>query len=112
MSDNLPQPLPGAPALRAHLKALERGVADARSQRLGVPPAPKAPGSNGSSASMYGGTIGGAHAARPPQSPYSMPKPNPTTASSNASGKPRAARAKSANDFGAFFDSIEKREAS
>lgn len=115
MSENLPQPLPGAPALRAHLKALERGVADARSQRLGVPPPNRAvPSSNGIRPGMYGGTIGGTPAPRAQASTsYTMPKPaNPAAAPTRVSDKPRAARAKSANDFGAFFDKIEKREAS
>ncbi len=110
---NLPQPLPGAPALRAHLKALERGVADARTQRLGVhtPSAhmPK-PGSN---TNAFGGMIGGTATPRANASPYSISKPNTpaSKASSSANGKPRA-RAKSSGDFGAFFDSIEKRAAS
>lgn len=112
MPDNLPQPLPGATALRSHLKALERGVADARNQRLGTPPAAAKPAGSLGSPSMFTGTIGAHPAQRSPGSPYAMPKPNPTTASANASGKPRAARAKSANDFGAFFERIEKREAS
>lgn len=111
MSDNLPQPLPGAPALRAHLKALERGVADARSHRLGVPPPVKGGATHTSKPGMLGGVIGTPHAARQQASQYAMPRPSPAP-TGNASGKPRAARAKTASDFGAFFDSIEKREAS
>lgn len=115
MSDNLPQPLPGAPALRAHLKALERGVAEARSHRLGVDPVPSRAVSqvgvtaNGNGASH--GISGGIAARRPTPSPYTLLKPNPTAASANSSadGKPRAARAKSTNGFGEFFDSIDKR---
>jgi hypothetical protein len=115
MSDtNLPQPLPGAPALRAHLKALERGVADARTQRLGV----DINASRTTAPATMHGTIGGMIGTSAPQrstaSPYAMPKPSNTaaSASSSASSKPRAARAKRAGDFGAFFDSIEKRAAS
>jgi hypothetical protein len=111
---NLPQPLPGAPALRAHLKALERGVAEARTQRLGdhAPTAhhPK-PGLN---TNAFGGMIGGTPTPRANTSPYLISKNNTpvSKASSSANGKPRAARAKSSGDFGAFFDSIEKRAAS
>lgn len=118
MSDrNLPQPLPGIHALRMHLKALERGVANARSERLGV----DHPGAAGSAPASTAGTtmIGstGSHvgAKRPDASPYnglsSKPAgtPGAATNSARASGKPRAARAKSASDFSAFFDSIDKR---
>jgi hypothetical protein len=113
MSNELPQPHHGAQALRAHLKALERGVAEARTQRLGVAAPPRTAGSVGPSGAMAG-VIGAAPAVRAPGAAYgtmSAPKPAaPSPPSAASSGKPRAARAKSAGDFGAFFDSIQKRD--
>ncbi len=115
MSDHLPNPLPGAPALRAHLKALERGVHDARNRRLGTDSTPTRAAGTGYGSTTTTGSPAASQPLRAPASSYPMPKahPAPTAASSRADGKPRAARAaKSANDFGAFFDNIAKRAAS
>lgn len=115
MSHNLPQPHPAANALRAHLRALERGVADARTQRLGAASPPRSIG-HANQGSALAGVIGATPAARPPSATYGAMTPQkpsvPSAPQAASNGKPRAARAKSAGDFGAFFDSIQKREAS
>ena len=95
MSDNLPKPLASIAALRAHLKLLERGVSEARTARVGpeTVPAPIP-----------------VQAARPAPRPvapsFQMPR-----SQTGSDGKPKA-KAKSGVDFGAFFGSGDKRQAS
>jgi hypothetical protein len=96
MSDSIPKPLASINALRAHLKLLERGVNDARTKRVGPPPA----------------------AAAPLQPRREQPRPVAPQASQGFqipartdNGKPKA-KARSGGDFSEFFGSIEKRAAS
>lgn len=134
-----PKPLNAVNALRLHLKQLERGVNEARTRRLG-PAHPSQMGSQlgssfGSAASSAsGGNQGSGGSAGfsqsngmqqrsgnpsfnspPPMSrqPSSYPLPTPATPvpPSSVSSKPKA-KPKNGADFGAFFQDINKREAS